>query len=189
MQVYHKATQETTVSIRLYLREQFSTWLSFHKPNASRLQNGRNFFFHGLTGRRVSERWAWWGGERQTWAADGKGGEKYNHNKNKQILKIKVMILFSPPFRRASCASWSPTSDSPEKQKRQKISPVLQAKALKQYVLTNRQRSERTKTNNNKESLSVDAQSCTAESRKPGRYAAQISSEWPVVTLLLSGFC
>ena len=78
------------------------------------------------------------GGERQTWAADGKGGEKYNHNKNKQILKIKVMILFSPPFRRASCASWSPTSDSPEKQKRQKISPVLQAKALKQYVLTNK---------------------------------------------------
>ena len=77
-------------------------------------------------------------GERQTWAADGKGGEKYNHNKNKQILKIKVMILFSPPFRRASCASWSPTSDSPEKQKRQKISPVLQAKALKQYVLTNK---------------------------------------------------
>ena len=48
------------------------------------------------------------------------------------------MILFSPPFRRASCASWSPTSDSPEKQKRQKISPVLQAKALKQYVLTNK---------------------------------------------------
>ena len=87
------------------------------------------------------------------------------------------MILFSPPFRRASRASWSPTSDSPEKQKRQKISPVLQAKALKQYVLTNRQKSERTKTNNNKESLSVDAQSCTAESRKPGRYAAQTSSE------------
>ena len=67
-----------------------------------------------------------------------KGRGKYNHNKNKQILKIKVMILFSPPFRRASCASWSPTSDSPEKQKRQKISPVLQAKALKQYVLTNK---------------------------------------------------
>ena len=125
------------------------------------------------------------GGERQTWAADGKGGEKYNHNKNKQILKIKVMILFSPPFRRASCASWSPTSDSPEKQKRQKTSPVLQAKALKQYVLTNknkqtdRQTSKRTKNNNNnnKESLRVDAQSCTAESRKPGRYAAQTSSE------------
>ena len=68
--------------------------------------------------------------------------------------------------------------------KRQKISPVLQAKALKQYVLTNknkqtdRQTSKRTENNNNnKESLSVDAQSCTAESRKPGRYAAQTSSE------------
>lgn len=93
------------------------------------------------------------------------------------------MILFSPPFRRASCASWSPTSDSSEKQKRQKISPVLQAKALKQYVLTNknkqtdRQTSKRTKNKNNKESLSVDAQSCTVESRKPGRYAAQTSTE------------
>lgn len=71
------------------------------------------------------------------------------------------MILFSPPFRRASCASSSPTSDSPEKKKRQKISPVLQAKAHKQYVLTtktNRQTSKRIKNNNNKESLSVDAQ-------------------------------
>ena len=74
------------------------------------------------------------------------------------------MILFSPPFRRASCASWSPTSDSPEKKKkkkRQNISPVLQAKAHKQYVLTtktNRQTSKRIKNNNNKESLSVDAQ-------------------------------
>ena len=90
------------------------------------------------------------------------------------------MILFSPPFRRASCASWSPTSDSPEKQKRQKISPVLQAKALKTYVLTNKNKQtdkKRTKNNNNKESLSVDAQSCTAESRTHGRYAAQTCSE------------
>ena len=77
MQVHHKATQETTVSIRLYVHEQFSTWLSFHKPNASRLQNGR---IDRAEGKR--EVGVVGGGERQTGAADGKGGEKYKHNRN-----------------------------------------------------------------------------------------------------------
>ena len=84
MQVHHKATLETTVSIRLYLREQFSTWLSFHKPNASRLQNGRNFFFSRIDRAEGKQKvGVVGGGERQTRAADGKGGEKYNHNRNK----------------------------------------------------------------------------------------------------------
>ena len=85
MQVHHRATLETTVSIRLYLREQFSTWLSFHKPNASRLQNGRNFFFSRIDRAEGKQKVGvvGGGGERQTRAADGKGGEKYNHNRNK----------------------------------------------------------------------------------------------------------
>ena len=86
MQVHHKATLETTVSIRLYLREQFSTWLSFHKPNASRLQNGRNFFFSRIDRAEGKQKVGVVGGggeERQTRGADGKGGEKYNHNRNK----------------------------------------------------------------------------------------------------------
>ena len=85
MQVHHKATLETTVSIRLYLCEQFSTWLSFHKPNASRLQNGRNFFFSRIDRAEGKQKVGvvGGGGERQKRAADGKGGEKYNHNRNK----------------------------------------------------------------------------------------------------------
>jgi len=106
------------------------------------------------------------------------------------------MILFSPPFRRASCASRSPTSNKTKKKKKKKKKAKNIACSACRLKRTNSMCSQQKQTdkqangqknNNNKESLSVDAQSCTAESRKPGRHAqACTDQQWVTSSYLAS---